>query len=52
MFWCPGIPVVHPAVVAAGAVDRAVRGHGGGGHRGQPRRDMDSARQQTDEKRH
>lgn len=52
MFWYPGIPVVHPTVVAAGAVDGAVRGHGGGGHRGQSRRHMDSARKQTDEERH
>lgn len=47
-----GLPVLHPTMVAASAVDGAVRRHGGRGHRREPRRHMDSDGQQTDEERH
>ncbi|KAL4711677.1 hypothetical protein ACJJTC_003444 [Scirpophaga incertulas] len=47
--WHPGIPVFHPALVAAGAMDGAVRRDGGGGYRGESGRHMDSVGQQEDE---
>lgn len=45
LLFFPGLPIVHPAVVAAGGMDAALRRHGGGGDRGQPCRYMDSAGQ-------
>lgn len=39
-------------MVEASAVDGAIRRHGRGGHRGKPRRHMDSSREQEDEECH
>lgn len=46
------LPIVHPAMVASGVVDGAVRGDGGGGDSWKPGGHMDRTGEQANEECH